>query len=291
MDGDRRIPRLRLVQGSVAHAGTLVQWAVANAFRATIPEITPVPAVVSVEGSRYECRLVTDRTELRKVFKLRYEVFRNEYGTPPSIFQLDVDGFDRRSQHLAVFERASGDPVGVYRLVSSSRRGFYAQTEFVLEPFLARAGRGLELGRACVHPEHRNGAVLRMLWKALITVAHSQGADHLFGCSSVVCPRAAERGAASDALVGGVMRELVSRGAWHPIAGIRPRRRYTLTPQMSAAWTLAEAEQPHARAVGFLPPLLVSYLRAGARVVAPPAYDRAFGCLDLLTVFPLPPRI
>ncbi|NBW66346.1 GNAT family N-acetyltransferase, partial [bacterium] len=230
--------------------------------------------------------------ELRKVFQLRYDVFRAEYGSPPSIFRLDVDGFDRHSIHLAVVDRTTRLPVGVYRLVAeTSRMGFYSAREFALGPFLARPGVRLELGRACVHPEHRNGAVLRMLWKGLVDVARSQGADQMFGCSSVICPPTFERGAASVTLLGGLRQELDSLHALRPLQGVVPQKRYEMTRDMRHVWDVANAGEPLVSgASAIVPALLRSYIRAGAYVIAPPAYDREFRCLDLLTVFPLPPR-
>jgi len=291
MPSQQRLAPLRLVRGSVGHAGTLMQWAMADAFR-THGQLALKPVGVDAVGTRYECRVISDRRELRKVFQLRYDVFRAEYGSPPSIFRLDVDGFDRHSIHLAVIDRTTRLPVGVYRVVAeTSRMGFYSAREFALGPFLARPGVRLELGRACVHPEHRNGAVLRMLWKGLVDVARSQGADHMFGCSSVICPPAFERGAASVTLLGGLRQELDSLHALRPLQGVVPQKRYEMTRDMRHVWDVANAGEPLVSgASAIVPALLRSYIRAGAYVIAPPAYDREFRCLDLLTVFPLPPR-
>jgi len=291
MPSQQRLAPLRLVRGSVGHAGTLMQWAMADAFR-THGQLALKPVGVDAVGTRYECRVISDRRELRKVFQLRYDVFRAEYGSPPSIFRLDVDGFDRHSIHLAVVDRTTRLPVGVYRLVAeTSRMGFYSAREFALGPFLARPGVRLELGRACVHPEHRNGAVLRMLWKGLVDVARSQGADQMFGCSSVICPPTFERGAASVTLLGGLRQELDSLHALRPLQGVVPQKRYEMTRDMRHVWDVANAGEPLVSgASAIVPALLRSYIRAGAYVIAPPAYDREFRCLDLLTVFPLPPR-
>ncbi len=291
MPSPQRLAPLRLVRGSVGHAGALMQWAVADAFR-TQGRLARTPVRVDAASTRYECRLISDRRELRKVFQLRYEVFRAEYGSPPSIFRIDVDGFDRHSRHLAVVDRSTGSPVGVYRLVSDAGRlGFYSAREFALAPFLALPGVRLELGRACVHPDHRNGAVIRMLWKGLVDVARAEGAEHLFGCSSVVCPPEVERGAASVAFLGGLRRELATLEALRPMPGVAPLKRYEMPRPMRDVWAMAAADSAAGPEIsGILPPLLRSYIRAGAHIIAPPAYDREFRCLDLLTVFPLPPR-
>ncbi len=276
---------------SVSQAGTLIKWAVSSALQGDAQDGNSNP--LELLSQRYECRLVSDRAELREIFKLRYRVFRDEYRSPASIFKLDVDAFDRYGDHLTVFERQTGLPVGTYRLIpEDSKVGFYSAREFVLDPFLSTPGRKLELGRACVHPDHRNGAVLRMLWKGLLEVARSQGVDSLFGCSSVHWSSTRERGASGFALMCALQREIAGLGAWQPIDGLSPRKQYQMTPVMEEAWKASEGallelsapvEEP------LLPPLVSSYIRSGARVVAMPAYDRDYHCLDLLTVFPVRP--
>jgi putative hemolysin len=243
----------------------------------------------AISGRHYECRITRDKKDVRKIFQLRYEVFRKEYSSPKSLFGLDMDHYDRFADHLVVFHKESGNPVGTYRLISEdSRVGFYSEREFELSPFLALPGRKLELGRACVHPDHRNGAVLRMLWRGLLEFAQEREVDLLFGCSSVHVPED-EFGAAM------LHRELRSLGAWSPISGVRPSRNFLMPEKMQAHWALAEAwlnEDParDSDENSLLPPLVASYIRSGARVISAPAYDADFHCLDLLTVFSTPER-
>jgi hypothetical protein len=43
----------------------------------------------------------------------------------------------------------------------------------------------VELGRACVHAEHRNLTVLSLLWKGIAAYARERSARYLIGCSSL----------------------------------------------------------------------------------------------------------
>ncbi len=276
------IPVLKSFRETVAQTGPMMAW-IFGPQASTIDWNSELPVF---EGRDYECRVTRDRSDLRRVFQLRYEVFRREYASPASLFRIDIDQYDRFADHLVVFHKASGRPVGTYRLISEEcPHGYYSEREFELGPFLSLPGRKLELGRACVHPEHRNGAVLRMLWRGLIEFAHERQFDLFFGCSSVLWPGKKPGAAALHA-------ELVRRGAWAPIEGVRPTRRYAMPLGMREEWALAESGwippaqlRDDAVTPSLLPPLVASYLRSGARVLSAPAYDADFHCLDLLTAF------
>jgi putative hemolysin len=85
-----------------------------------------------------------------------------------------------------IIDKKSGEIVGTYRLICSlfSKR-FYSQAEFTLEQVLALPGVKLELGRACIKKEFRNGAVLTLLWRGIIEYMKLTNAKYLFGCASV----------------------------------------------------------------------------------------------------------
>ncbi len=111
--------------------------------------------------------------EIRSAQQLRYRVFAEEMGArlaaPAGARErLDVDRFDPFCEHLLV--RAVDDRrgkaakvVGTYRVLTpdAARRagGFYSETEFDLDPVRPLLARAVELGRSCVHPRWRSGAV------------------------------------------------------------------------------------------------------------------------------------
>ena len=63
--------------------------------------------------------------------------------------------------------------------------GFYTQSEFKLGRLRSLPGKKLEVGRTCVHPDHRNGGAITCLWLGLAEFMLSRGYEYLFGCASV----------------------------------------------------------------------------------------------------------
>jgi putative hemolysin len=121
----------------------------------------------------------------------------------------------------------------------------------------------IELGRACVHPLHRNLTVLGLLWKGIADYAQERGGRYLIGCSSLT---------SQDPAVGaGAYAELCRRHLAPLVWRTRPRPDYE-----------CPLDHLHAEPVK-LPRLLRAYLSFGAKVCGPPAVDRAFKTIDFLT--------
>ena len=45
--------------------------------------------------------------------------------------------------------------------------------------------RAVEVGRSCVHWEHRNGAVIMLLWSGIAQYMKRYGYEYLIGCASI----------------------------------------------------------------------------------------------------------
>jgi putative hemolysin len=89
---------------------------------------------------------------------------------------LDLDVFDKRYEHLFVWNRERNQVVGAYRLAGTDvmqarfgSRGLYTNTLFRFRPdFLPRINPAIELGRSFVRPEHQKSYVpLLLLWKGI----------------------------------------------------------------------------------------------------------------------------
>ena len=117
---------------------------------------------------------------------------------------LDVDPFDAVCDHLIVEDTLRGSVIGTYRLQTGRRAaealGYYSEREFDFGPFESRRAQILELGRACIHREHRSFAVLNLLWKGIARYASEHGTRYLIGCSSLTSQDAAEGAAAYERL-------------------------------------------------------------------------------------------
>jgi len=222
-------------------------------------------------GSRYAARFATSHQEVEAALRLRYEVFNLELceGLESShATGQDEDPFDPFCDHLIVTDEATGAVVGTYRMQTGAmaRRhlGYYSEQEFDFVPYEPIRGEILELGRACVHRDHRSLRVVSLLWRAIAEYAATHGARYLVGCSSLT---------SQDAVLGAAMYRQLA--AAHLVA---PPLRTIPLP----AFALPSVTDP--RDCPPPPKLLRAYLGLGAKICGPPAIDREFKTIDFLTL-------
>ncbi|MGV9559264.1 GNAT family N-acetyltransferase [Streptomyces sp. NPDC003401] len=217
---------------------------------------------------RYTVTLARDEADVRAAQRLRHEVFAGEMGALLTSAQsgLDVDPFDAHCDHLLVREAGTGQVVGTYRLLPPERAAvagrLYSEAEFDLTPLRdIRAGL-VEVGRSCVHPDHRDGTVIGLIWAGIARYMVDHGHEWLAGCCSVPL---ADGGTAAAA-------------AWDRVRGkhLAPEE-FRVRPRLP--WVPRPDLVPPARTE--LPPLLRGYLRLGAWVCGEPAHDPDFGVADL----------
>lgn len=222
----------------------------------------------------YATRLAQNAGEIRAAQTLRFEVFNLELheGLEQSYATgLDADPFDAVCDHLIVEHVPSQSVVGTYRLQTGIRAaeniGYYCAQEFEFACFEPLRAEMVELGRACVHPQHRNLAVLGLLWKGIADYAKDRGARYLFGCSSITSQSAAV-GASAYAYL--CRKHLVeAQYCTRPL------------PAFDCALERLAAEPVP------IPKLLRAYLTLGAKICGPPALDRQFKTIDFLTLLDL----
>ncbi|MFJ3642865.1 GNAT family N-acetyltransferase [Streptomyces sp. NPDC090108] len=224
------------------------------------PPRTPAPV-------RYTVTLARDEDDVRAAQRLRHEVFAGEMGallaTPHP--GLDIDPFDAHCDHLLVRETVTGQVVGTYRLLPPERAEaagrLYSEGEFDLGAFDPIRSRLVEVGRSCVHPDHRDGAVISLIWAGIARYMTDRGHEWLTGCCSVPL---ADGGTLATA-------------TWHRVRDkhLAPKE-FRVRPLLP--WIPGERVPVGHTA---LPPLLRGYLRLGARVCGEPAHDPDFGVVDL----------
>lgn len=222
------------------------------------------------QSSHYTVGWATTRAEIADAQRLRWSVFADELGAKLNspIKGLDIDIFDGFCEHLLVKD-ANGCIVGTYRALLPAKAElcgrWYASDEFYLRPLLPYARSALEVGRSCVHADHRNGTVMLMLWKELARLMERNQLKLLFGCASVSMADGGRNALA--------VAQYISERRMHDHEIMcRPVTGLPLDAPLPAA---SEAE---------LPPLLKGYLRLGARIGSAPAWDHAFNCADFLVV-------
>ena len=229
--------------------------------------------------NRYSFELATRPETVAECQRLRYQVFALEMGASleSAAEQVDADPYDAFCRHLVVRERAGGAVVACTRVLSdqdaAGTGGFYAQTEFDLGRLHALPGRKLEVGRTCVHADHRGGGAIARLWLGLAEFMLGERYDHLFGCASV------------DMRDGGRQARLIyrsarERGQVNDALGIAPR---VPLPDGGAPAEAAPIDLG-ASVRRLLPPLLKAYLNLGAEICGAPAWDRRFNVADMFVL-------
>jgi putative hemolysin len=228
----------------------------------------------------YALSLARTREEVRAAQTLRFLVFNLELneGLEQSYATcLDADRFDDVCDHLLVKDTRTGEVVGAYRLqtgrVAAERFGYYSAQEFLFEPFEHIRGELVELGRACVHQQHRNLAVLSLLWKGISIYCRQRQCRYLIGCSSLT---------SQDPAVGAAAYSDLCRKHM-----VEERFQTRPTPQYECSMVTMASERVK------IPKLLSTYLSLGAKICGAPALDCEFKTIDFLTFLDLeslPPR-
>ncbi|MEU7064562.1 GNAT family N-acyltransferase [Streptomyces sp. NPDC046161] len=242
----------------------------------TIAPLSPSPLASPASPAtapRYAVRLARDEDEVLAAQRLRHLVFAGEFGArldgpEPGI---DADAFDAYCDHLLVVDENTGQAVGTYRLLPPERAAvagrLYSETEFDLTALAPIRPDLVEVGRSCVHPDHRNGAVIALIWAGLARYMDRSGHNWLAGCCSVPLADGGVLAAATRANV--LTRHLAPE-------------EYRVTPHLP--WNPEGIAFPDRTE---LPPLLRGYLRLGAWVCGEPALDAGFGCADLYVLLSL----
>ena len=224
-------------------------------------------------ASRYHVSLAVDDSEIREAQRLRYKVFAEEMGARLSsvLTGHDIDLYDPYCDHLLVRDLAGGEVVGTYRILppdAAKRVGsYYSEQEFDLTRLHFLRPRMAELGRSCVHPSHRSGAVIARLWMGLADYMTRYGYEYIVGCASIGM-------ADGGHIAASVYRQITQRH----LAPIEWRA----TPR----YRLPVESLDDGRIVA-LPPLIKGYTRLGALVCGEPAWDPDFNTADLLMLLPM----
>ncbi len=237
----------------------------------------PLPGFDLVER-HYRVRLARDEAEVQRALRLRYEVFNLELGEgldASHAIGLDSDRYDAQCHHLLLMDERTGEVAGTYRLqtleMARTGSGFYCDQEFRLEGLSEEVlAQSVELGRACIGPQHRMGHALFALWRGLAAYLVATGKRYLFGCCSLTSQ---DEQLGLDALA-----YLESQGKMHPTLRVEPQPAFRCQGEPSGPERLEGFE---------LPQLFGTYLRYGALVCGPPAIDREFKTIDFLVLFDL----
>lgn len=209
--------------------------------------------------------------EVRAAQRLRYQIFAGEMGarlnTP--VPEHDIDLFDDYCEHLLVRDQATQEVIGTYRVLTPAQAqrvgSTYSDLEFDLTRLRQLRERMVELGRSCVHPEHRHGGVIMALWGALGEFMVRNQLDYMIGCASI------------PMLHNGVVSGDVAASIWNQLKDthLAPIE-YQVRPRLPLP---VEELDGHLEVEP--PALIKGYLRLGTKVLGAPAWDPDFNSADL----------
>lgn len=236
--------------------------------------------------NQLELRVVREGRELDAAQALRYRVFYEEMGAVPTpVMQAsrrDGDRYDALADHLVVIDldrSTSEQPfvTGCYRVLresmAPSRSDFYTASEFDLSGVTSPRGEIMELGRSCVDPDYRTGAVMQLLWRGIMDYVDTHHIGVMLGCASLP-------GTDPEALA-----PLLGYLHHHHLAPLELRPR--ALPDRFVPADRLPPEAIKSRAVlRELPALLKAYLRMGGMIGEGAVIDHQFNTTDVCLVLP-----
>ncbi len=238
------------------------------------PGLDATPSVPESKGG-IEVAWARHQDEVREAQRLRYQVFAGEMGArlPKSVPGHDIDLFDDYCEHLLVRDSATRQVIGTYRLLTPAQAkrvgSFYSDTEFDLTRLRMLRDKMVELGRSCVHPEHRHGGVIMALWTALAGFMVRNDLDTMIGCASIPMQYEGPHG-----IIGGGH---AAASIWRQV-----REKHLAAIEYHVRPRLPLPVDKLDDSLDVEPPALIKgYLRLGAKVLGAPAWDPDFNAADL----------
>ena len=231
----------------------------------------PSPSVGAQARSGIAVSWATSSDEVRASQRLRFNVFSSEMGArlDTTLPGHDVDLFDDYCEHLLVRDLGTDEVVGTYRVLTpaQARRvgSTYSDTEFDLVGLHSFRDHMVELGRSCVHPAYRNGGVIMSLWGALGEFMVRNKFETVMGCASIPM---LHHGLVSGDVAASIWEKLRQTHLAPVECHVRPKMPLPIEQLDSSL----EVE---------IPALIKGYLRTGAKVLGPPAWDPEFNTADL----------
>ncbi len=210
--------------------------------------------------------------EVKEAQRLRYKVFAEEMGAQlPDNNGLDIDGFDQYCDHLLVRDSETNQVIGTYRILSPEQAnqagGYYAAGEFDMTRLEHLFDRTVEVGRACVHQNYRNGGTITMLWGGLAKYMQQHHYEYMIGCASV--------GMSDGGHMAASLYAQIKEKSLAPLE-------YRVFPHNALPINTLNQEVAVST-----PPLIKGYLRLGAYICGEPAWDPYFNSADMLVMLPL----
>ncbi|MFA6078257.1 MAG: GNAT family N-acyltransferase [Candidatus Omnitrophota bacterium] len=244
------------------------------------PKHIVTPAVLA-ETENFLVKLAENHEEIENAQRLRYKVFNLEQNRGlknTEKFGIDFDEYDEYCMHLIVIEKSSGDVIGTYRVhlgcIANSAKGFYSSKEYEIHGLYNLADKCIELGRTCIDPKFRSGAIIAFLWGAITELLVRADLIYMLGCVSLENTESAAGWALYEYLC---RKNLLCKDIK---ATPRPGFKMDRPPKNIIDNILSD----EASLKNIIPPLFKGYLHLGALICGEPAIDRDFGAIDFFII-------
>jgi putative hemolysin len=213
---------------------------------------------------------IADGDEIKQAIDLRTKVFAKEYKKKILVLKSDIDEFDQYAKHLIVKNISTNKVIAGYRVIESqSLDRYYSSSEFDIRNLNIYVGNKLELSKAVVHPNFRNGKTIQILWKGLLKYAAMRNTRYLFGIPSIQTTDMTE---AQD-----ILNWFRINGHYsHSIAATNETFKHSGKEKLN-----------YSNVEDVIPNLLKIYLKSGAKIISGPAIDLQFKCTDYLMILDL----
>ncbi len=230
---------------------------------------------MTTQTNPYTVTLARSDADIRAAQNLRYSVFVEELGGDGPMVdhadRLERDAFDAHADHLILWYQDA--VVGAYRLLRDDAvppgERFYGEAEYDLAPLHGSGRKLLELGRSCLHRDHRGGTALFQMWQGLARYVAEHGIEILFGVASF-------HGIDVAALAGPLSLLHHRHLAPEPL---RVRSRVYQPMDL-----IAEADLDRRAAMLQMPALIKAYLRLGGTIGDGAFIDHAFNTTDVCLI-------
>lgn len=245
-------------------------------MRADVPSLIEVPGEGRIlRRGHLVARFARDEADVIAAQRLRHLCFVERAGGQPRPDGRDADAFDALCRHVLVEDDRAGRLVCCFRLLPLAGGAeigrSYAAQHYDLAALRDYPGPIMEVGRFCVHPEIRDGDVLRVAWGALTRIVDANGVQLLFGCSSFAGTEAAVYLDAFGMLAEGHL----APGCW------LPRVKAPRVVRFAAERLRRPVDR--GAALRRMPPLLRTYLSMGGWVSDHAVVDEELNTLHVFT--------
>lgn len=224
-------------------------------------------------NANYDVGIADTPKEIDELHKLRYDIFNIELDEgikENKTIQRDIDKFDAHCDHLIIKEK-SGEIIATYRIHPSWKmhnEGFYTATEFEISKLGLEKVRSVEVGRACIHPEHRGkNLIIIMLWLGIRKYCQINNVEFLFGVASI--PKCTKEEISS------LYYDLINKGHLIEDGSVEP------LPEQKAE-IIKDAPETYRKEL--MGSLIKGYIKIGAKLIGAPVFDPIFGCYDFFVL-------